>query len=338
MNNPCSSDSFYVQWHILDRCNLRCLHCYQTTFSKEREPDWPQLRSAADNLLNTMAAWGTKLDVALTGGEPFLKPELLKLLKYLDNSKNVETISIITNGTTWPDYAHELTGFFKMMELRISLDGITTETNDAIRGKGTLAKVLENIPRWQDLGIPITIMFTVMKRNLHEIPSLLEFGKKLGIDAIIIERFFPLGQGETIAKDILNGPEFLGVWQTVLGQVGVDAAPEDLIAYRAIRIDFADPEPDVLGSGCVVGKDGMAILPDGTVLPCRRFTLPIGNIMEKSLDEIWRHSEVLGALRDKAGLKGKCRDCLIEACRGCRAMCYCLEGDFLAEDPHCWVK
>ncbi len=285
-----------------------------------------------------MAAWGTKLDVALTGGEPFLKPELLQLLNYLDGSTNVGSLSIISNGTVWPEYAHELTRLSRFQEIRISLDGINEETNNEIRGKGMLTKVLENIPRWQNLGIPITIMFTVMKRNLHEIPYLLEFGKKLGIDAIIIERFFPLGQGETIAKDMLDGPGFLEVWQTILGQVGMVVEPGELIAYRAIRIDFTDPEPDILGSGCVVGQDGAAILPDGTVLPCRRFTLPIGNIMDTSLDEIWRHSPVLDLLKNKTRMKGKCGDCPVGDCQGCRAMCYCLEGDFLAEDPHCWVK
>ncbi|HLP58414.1 MAG TPA: radical SAM protein, partial [Candidatus Deferrimicrobium sp.] len=236
-----NSDSFYVQWHILDRCNLRCLHCYQDHFSREHEPGWSQLQKAADNVLNTMAAWGTKLDVALTGGEPFLKPELLQLLKYLDSSENVGNLSIISNGTVWPSYAHELTGLSRFREIRISLDGISEKTNDEIRGPGVLAKVLENMARWQELGIQVTVMFTVMKRNRHEIPFLLEFGKKLGIQALVIERFFPMGQGEAINKDMLNGPEFLGVWQAILEQEGIEIEPGELIAYRGIRINFDGP-------------------------------------------------------------------------------------------------
>lgn len=331
-------NSFYIQWHILDRCNLRCLHCYQDNFSKVREPGWPQLKNATDNILNTMSTWGMKLDVAITGGEPFLKTELLQLLKYLDNSVNVGNLSIISNGTIWPDYAHELKGLLKFQEIRISLDGISEEVNAGIRGKGVLSKVMENIVRWKELGINVTIMFTVMKRNLHEIPFLIGFGKKLGIHAIVIERFFPLGHGAKNKKDMLDGPEFLGVWQTILEQERIKIDPEELINYRAIRINMDEAEPDILGSGCVVGKDGAAILPDGTVLPCRRFTLPIGNVMNTSLHDIWDRSPVLDLSRDKTKLKGKCGNCAVEDCRGCRAMCFCLEGDFLIEDPHCWIS
>ncbi len=263
-------DSFYVQWHILDRCNLRCMHCYQDDFSNNREPDWERLKENADNLLETMAAWGVKLDAALTGGEPFLKPELFQLLQYLDQSPQVGTLSVISNGTILPDYAQELAKLPKMKEIRISLDGVTPETNDGIRGKHTLAKVLDNIAAWKRLGLPVVIMFTVMKQNRHEIGSLLDFGRKHGVSGIIIERFFPIGQGSAGDTDILNGEEFLEIWRELLEQIGVSAEPEELSPYRAIRIDFEGDdgdEVDVLGSGCVVAKDGMALLPEGSVLP-----------------------------------------------------------------------
>jgi len=336
MINP-DTNGFYIQWHILDRCNLRCVHCYQEHFSRERELDWEGLKQTADNLLDTMKIWNTKLDAALTGGEPFLKPELFQLLEYLDKSEYTGDLCIISNGTIWPDYAQELTELSKFNEIRISLDGITETTNDLIRGKNSFSKTLENISRWKKLGIPVTLMFTVMKRNLHEIRDIIAFGEKLGIDGIIIERFFPLGQGEEIEKDTLNGPEFVGVWKEVLRQIDIEIDPSELAPFRAIRINFDEEGADVLGSGCVVGKDGMALLPDGTVLPCRRFTLPIGNIIQTPLHDIWKNSKVLDAIQDKTKLEGKCGSCTIDECQGCRAMCYCLLDNYLAEDPHCFI-
>lgn len=337
MTNLCISGSFYVQWHILDRCNLRCRHCYQDEFTLAREPRWTQLREVADHLLETMSAWDTRLDAAITGGEPFLKPELLELLRYLDQSGRAGDLSIITNGTIWPDYARQLTEIPGFREIRISLDGIRPGTNDKIRGKGVLEKVKTNMARWQALGVPVTVMFTVMKQNLGDVPKLLDFGKTMGLDAIIIERFFPIGRGDVIVDHMLDGETFLQAWKTVLDSAGVDAEPEDLIAYRAIRVDLSGPEPDVMGSGCVVARDGAAILPDGSLLPCRRFPLAVGNLLEHSLGHIWQESPILAALRDKTNLKGKCGTCNIDDCRGCRAMCYCLQSDYLAEDPHCWL-
>lgn len=331
------NESFFVQWHILDRCNLRCAHCYQYHFLKERELDWPLLQKVADNLLGAMGTWNVKLDVALTGGEPFLKQELLPLLRYLDKSPHIGDLSIISNGTIFPEYAEELTGLSHFREMRISLDGITEETNDSIRGKGDFEKVLGNINKWNTLHVPVTIMFTAMKRNKHEIPGLIEFGKRNGIHRVVVERFFPLGQGETISSDVLTGQEFLETWNNVLDQAGMEASPEELIPYRALCIDLSEEEIDVLGSGCVVANDGMAILPAGEVLPCRRFTLPIGNLLEASLTDIWEHSPVLNELKNKNNLKGKCGSCNVTDCMGCRAMCLSLKGDYLAEDPHCWI-
>ncbi len=66
-------NSFYVQWHLLDRCNLRCRHCYQDNFSANSELAWPDLELVLSHLLFTMKEWRTSLEVALTGGEPFLK-------------------------------------------------------------------------------------------------------------------------------------------------------------------------------------------------------------------------------------------------------------------------
>ncbi|MFH0806961.1 MAG: SPASM domain-containing protein [Elusimicrobiota bacterium] len=87
----------------------------------------------------------------------------------------------------------------------------------------------------------------------------------------------------------------------------------------------------------MVAKDGLALLPDATVLPCRRFNIPVGNLQTDSLENIWSNSKLLNDLRNKQNLKGKCGKCGVSDCIGCRAMVYALTGDYLAEDFHCWL-
>jgi radical SAM protein with 4Fe4S-binding SPASM domain len=77
-------------------------------------------------------------------------------------------------------------------------------------------------------------------------------------------------------------------------------------------------------------------MPEGTVYPCRRFPISVGNLLEKSLEEIWEKSELLEKLRYKKNLKGKCGRCEVEDCSGCRSLALSLTGDYLEEDPHCW--
>ncbi len=95
--------------------------------------------------------------------------------------------------------------------------------------------------------------------------------------------------------------------------------------------------------GCAAGVSGLTILPDGTITPCRRLPVPIGNIGKDSLRELWVTSPVLESLRDRSQYQGKCGSCKRWAnCRGCRAIAYAYsqlkgEGNLLAEDPQCFL-
>ncbi len=95
--------------------------------------------------------------------------------------------------------------------------------------------------------------------------------------------------------------------------------------------------------GCAAGVSGLTIRPDGTMNPCRRLNIPIGNLRKDSIRDIWATSEVLCSLRDKSKYKGKCGKCNRWAnCRGCRAIAYAYsqsvgKNDFLAEDPQCFI-
>lgn len=79
-------------------------------------------------------------------------------------------------------------------------------------------------------------------------------------------------------------------------------------------------------------------MPEGTVFPCRRFPISIGNLLNASLKQIWERSEMLEKLRRKENLMGKCGRCEVKNCRGCRSLALALTGDYLGEDPHCWYR
>ncbi len=95
--------------------------------------------------------------------------------------------------------------------------------------------------------------------------------------------------------------------------------------------------------GCAAGVSGLTFLPDGTITPCRRLPVPIGNVLKDSLREVWAASPVLNTLRDKVAYSGKCGACLRWAsCRGCRAIAYASGGGdsrnaLVTEDPQCFI-
>jgi radical SAM protein with 4Fe4S-binding SPASM domain len=116
----------------------------------------------------------------------------------------------------------------------------------------------------------------------------------------------------------------------VASQLGVEAADDDFEAFPV--------------GGCAAGLSGITLLPDGTISPCRRLGISIGNILRDSLREVWADSSVLNALRDKNAYKGKCKTCRRWSnCRGCRAIAYAYalsqgRNDFLEEDPQCFIE
>ena len=328
---------FYIQWHITNLCNLRCRHCYQDDFSKKNDLDWAGLKKVCDNLLNTMKVWDKTACIHLTGGEPLLKPELFPLLNHLNQQSMVEELGIITNGLPIDrEMMRRLSDFPKLKKIKISLDGADAETNDSIRQQGTFEKVMHNLPLIKETGrFEILFMFTAMKRNLRSLPSLFRFCQDIGIDGLIIERFIPLGRGREVMDEVLSKEE----WKEMIGMLSDFISIEEeysFFPYQAFQISFGGEELELLGAPCVVGVDGLCIMPEGNVFPCRRFPISIGNLLETPLKQIWEESEILEKLRRKENLKGKCGSCEMEECRGCRSLALALTGDYLGEDPHCW--
>ena len=329
-------EQFYIQWHVTNLCNLRCKHCYQDDFSKRNDLDWAGLKKVCDNLLNTMKDWDKTACIHLTGGEPLLKPDLFPLLNHLDQHSMVEELGIITNSLPIDqETMKRLIGFSKLRKIKISLDGGNAETNDSIRQRGTFDKVVKNIPLIKrEERFEIVLMLTAMKRNFRSLLSLFKLCQDLGIDGLIIERFIPLGRGRESLDEVLSKEE----WKEMIEMLSDFISTEEehsFFPYQAFQISFGGGEPELLGAPCVVGMDGLCVMPDGSVFPCRRFPVSIGNLLETPLSEIWEKSEILERLRNKENLKGRCGRCGIDDCRGCRSLALALTGDFLEEDPHC---
>ena len=79
-----------------------------------------------------------------TGGEPFLHPDLFELI---EATLKQGPLTILTNGILISENrARKLAEIAQSSEytldLRISLDGLTPEENDEIRGKGSFNKII----------------------------------------------------------------------------------------------------------------------------------------------------------------------------------------------------
>jgi len=343
-------NNFYFQWHITEKCNLRCSHCYQDDYTSSSDMSIQELKNIANKLSPTLAKWKKKGDISITGGEPFIRKDLFPFLEYLDSSQEISHLHILSNGTLITDeIVEKLKKFTKLDSIQISLDGSSPETHDKIRGPGNFEKAIRGIRILISNCMDVKVMFTLQRCNMKDIPSLIDLAIKEKINGLTIERLVPMGSAKDAKDSLLSREELRDIFQYISDRADLEyekGMQLRILKYRPLWINIdpnrAKAESNTvsykeLGATCSIGLDGLTILPDATVLPCRRLPIPIGNLKRDSLEKIWFTSDLLWQIRDKRNLKGKCNSCeFIPRCGGCRAMAYAYTGDYLAEDPQCW--
>ena len=144
-------------------CNIACRHCFVNAGPKSASIPMmtrPQVEAALDEAL----ALGAR-DAYYTGGEPFLHPEFRDLV---DLALERMPLSVLTNALLIDEGAAEwIGGRFRgsrySFDLRVSLDGMTAEQNDRVRGKGVYANVLAALARLARAGV--TPVVTVVEHE-----------------------------------------------------------------------------------------------------------------------------------------------------------------------------
>lgn len=334
-----AKEEFYFQWHFMNSCNLRCAHCYQEGYEyKNLNAD--QLMQIAESIVDALKKWNMLGRISLTGGEPFMSPYLFMLIDYLERSDVIKKYDILTNGTLITDEAiRKLSMCRKLHQIQISMDGPTAEVHDSVRGNGVYDKVLRTIQKLKESNIEVSFMFTLMKQNKEYALKMIDFAEECDISAITVERVTPCGHSGL--TDVLSSEEIKEIYEGITLRAN---NVKDTLTVRRLRplwintCHLNTKRNSKIGGFCPVGFTSLAILWDGTVLPCRRLEIPIGNILSDGLYKIWYDSDVLWKIRDKANLKGKCHNCKnIERCGGCRAIAYEITGDYMGEDTQCWI-
>ncbi|KPK57748.1 MAG: hypothetical protein AMS21_11145 [Gemmatimonas sp. SG8_38_2] len=137
-------------------CNLRCTHCF-ISCAPDNHSFWFLDLQTVSEYLDASKAWGVK-EYYFTGGEPFMNKELPAIL---ERTLAIGPATVLTNATLLPvKTARRLAeidaGSPFSLELRVSLDGPSAETNDPIRGAGTFERTLQGIQRLVEHGfLPI---------------------------------------------------------------------------------------------------------------------------------------------------------------------------------------
>ena len=282
---------FGFQWHITDRCAGGCKHCYQAAFDGASELPIDTLTRMADCIMTELA--DARVGVNVTGGEPLLyqRGGVFELMSRLSAFDNLDELNIITS-TYGLDQSviDRLKSIPKLTSVKVSLESHDPSVNDGIRGSGRFDMVTRNIRALAASGLPVVVMATLSQRNYESVEGLCRLSADMGAAGIILERYVPLGRGAVLADSVLTAREWRDIAAAVIRVANIDAAADDLLPYRAFRIDMPD---GTLGDGCEasgafcnLGPSSMALMPDGTVYPCRRVPTAVGRLPDDGMARI----------------------------------------------------
>ena len=338
---------FFIQWHLTERCNLRCRHCYQGERSTDEMP-LREIRNVIIEVSDTVKDWSESYNVSfspsmnITGGEPFLRNDLLEILGEI--KKQGFKIYLLTNGTLVDKKRARTLADLGVDGVQVSMEG-PEDIHDAIRGAGSYSASASGVAQLVDAGIAVTLNVTVSNLNAGQVKRIITFGSHAGVKRVGFSRLVPAGRGRALLSHMLTQAQVKELYEELfsLELKGIDVVTGDPVAAQMKMKTKGDAGTTAI-SGCAAGVSGLTIQPNGNVTPCRRLPLSLGNVRRDSLREIWATSPVLEALRDRSKYKGKCGACTRWArCRGCRAIAYAWSrskgaDDFLADDPQCFIE
>jgi MoaA/NifB/PqqE/SkfB family radical SAM enzyme len=231
---------FYSNYH----CNLTCTYCLTESGPRsERRPLDPGLIQELATAARALGFSG----LGVTGGEPFLRPDLPQLLALLATSLPVV---VLTNGTLFGsgllDRLRPLAGL--PIALQISLDSAEPAANDEMRGPHNFAKVVDAIPRLRAMGIRVRMATTGDGLSPAGMGRLCRLHRSLGIP-----------DDDHVVRPVVRRGRAL------TNRLGIDAAKEDLPAELTITADGAFWSP--FGPTVVDGRLDTDLLLTRTVRP-----------------------------------------------------------------------
>jgi cyclic pyranopterin phosphate synthase len=183
----------YLRVSVTDRCDFRCVYCMSENMAFLPKADLLTLEEL-DRLCSAFIARGVR-KLRLTGGEPLVRRGIMTLFASLSRHLSagaLDELTLTTNGSQLPKYAHELAGC-GVRRINVSLDTLDPDKFRAITRWGELDKVLAGIDAAQAAGLRVKINAVALKGvNEDEFASLIEWAHGRGMELTLIE-VMPLG-------------------------------------------------------------------------------------------------------------------------------------------------
>ncbi|SFR81331.1 GTP 3',8-cyclase MoaA [Maribacter stanieri] len=176
----------YLRLAVTDRCNLRCNYCMPEEGINFAKNDKLFTIDELVRLSEIVVAQGID-KIRITGGEPFVRKDLMVLLRSLSKLEGLNDISVTTNATLIGPHINELKEL-GIKNINVSMDAINRETFERITRRNEYDVVYNNIIRLITEGFNVRINFIALEgQNTEDIIPMLELTKHYDVSVRFLE-------------------------------------------------------------------------------------------------------------------------------------------------------
>lgn len=342
-NSRYTSAPIYMTLGITSGCNYRCKHCgNNSTAPKESDLKDEEIYKLLDEMIEL-----NLLKINFTGGEPTTNPHLIEYIRYVKGK--IPRITMTTNGSLITDEFAKRLKDAGLNMAKISIDGLSKFHNQFRNFENAYEKAIAAIKNFQKHGIEVRVQTTLTKDNTKDLLDLMEVLSDLKISHQTIVPVCPIGRADRemmLDKEAYKNFIYdmhLKVKDLIEKGTTTNFQIRPVFGARELFEGLKNTSFETLSMkySCEALQNTMEIQPNGDVVPCSFLSLPIGNVRNKSLLEIWKDAEAnkLRGLFENNKNNEQCSNCSkSELCNGgCIANKYYYHNDLAKKEPYCFV-
>jgi len=344
-----------VVWNVTSACNLACTHCYAATQGTPDELNTGEALALIDDL----AAFGCPV-LLFSGGEPFIRPDILDLARHAVG-KGLRVV-FSTNGTLIDAALASQIQAIGVSYVGISIDG-SEATHDRFRVcPGAFRRSVAGIRACREAGIKVGLRVTMTRDNIADIPAIFDLMEAERIPRICLYHLVYCGRGAELASHDLAPEQRRATLDLIIertARLHARGFPVEVLTvdnhcdgpYLYLRMQREEnPRADEvmtllrMNGGNSTGHGIGCVSWDGTVYPDQFWrNKPVGNVRQNPFSRIWGEpapDSLLAQLRaKKQHVTGRCVTCrFLDVCGGnFRARAEAATGDLWGVDPACYL-
>ena len=298
-----------VLFELTYRCNLRCRHCYVVD-QGEQELCFDEIIDILDQLAAEKC-----LFLTFSGGEVLLREDFFDIAEYARTRGFA--VKVFSNGTLVDESTARRLGSLQPVEVGISIYGSDAATHDWFTGvPGSFERSLLALRLLRAQGVTTVVKCLLMKENFTQIEDV----KVLAFDAGAIPQFDPI---VTPRNDGKRDPLQYELSDTDLYRL----FSQEIVSPTEMKGQALLPPESII---CRAGRDSFSISPGGQVYPCVALPIPVGNLRQQDLPDIWRSVQATKLRELTLSDLHQCISCAdLHYCTRCWGLALVESGDYL---------